>query len=130
MLNRLHVGRLAMVVCLCAVALVTGGCFKDKEKSIELKDFIVNLSDTNAPRYLKLKMKLVVENGDVLAEVGAKDAVIADAIISFLRGKKVVDLQSEMGMKVLKRQLLDLFNEKLLKSGDVTGIYFVNFVIQ
>ena len=44
--------------------------------------------------------------------------------------KKVEELISPMGKDVLKRQLKDLFNEKILKNGDVLDIFFLDFVIQ
>ena len=105
-------------------------CVKEKQKALELKDYIVNLADKGGNRFLKLKMKVVVENNSALTEISENDAKISDAIITFLSNKRVADLDSPMGKKVLKRQMKDLFNEKLLKRGDVVEIYFVNFVIQ
>ena len=126
----LKVSRFALGSLFIFTLFLLFSCTKEREKSIELKDFVVNMADKGENRFLKLKMKLVVNNSSVISEIASQDAKISDALITFLSSKTVADLSTTMGKKVLKRQLMDLFNNKLLKSGDVTDIYFVNFVIQ
>jgi flagellar FliL protein len=112
------------------VALGPMQCNKKQEFAVELKDYIINLSDTGGNRFLKTKMKLVVENDKVVKELSDQNARVSDEVITFLSTKKVDELISPLGKNVLKRQLKDLFNEKLLKSGDVLDIFFLDFVIQ
>jgi flagellar FliL protein len=123
---------LRTLVILVGVGLVALGPLqcKKQEFAVELKDYIVNLSDAGGNRFLKTKMKLVVENPKVVEEISGQNARISDEVITFLSTKKVDELISPMGKTVLKRQLKDLFNEKILKNGDVLDIFFLDFVIQ
>ena len=120
----------AMAVLTLFISLSAGCSGGGKVTEVELKDFVVNLNDQGQNRFLKLKIKLVVEGGKVAAEIAASSAKISDALITFLSSKRVADLNTPLGKKVLKKQLIDLFNNKLVTTGKVLDMYYVNLVIQ
>lgn len=112
-----------------AVVLVSG-CGGEKQKSVELEEYVFNLDEPTGSRYLKLKLKLVLDNAEAVAEINTSEAEISDALITFISTKRVDDLRSSLGKKQLKRELLDLFNNKLVHTGKASDIYFMQFVIQ
>jgi len=123
--------RLMMLLMVGLAAAMLPQCGKEKPQSyVDLKDYVVNLADPGGNRFLKVKMKMIVESDQVANEFSANGAKISDEIITFLSTKKVEELISPLGKKVLKRQLMDLLNEKVLKAGDVQDIFFTDFVIQ
>ncbi len=105
--------------------------------AVSLKPIIVNLSDPNGDKYLKIAITLVErknlsEKKDGEGEkdgVSLKDAMIKDTIIGLLSSKESTDINSYEGKNTLKKELIIAIN-KALKKNFVKDIYFTEFIIQ
>ncbi len=91
--------------------------------------FIVNLSEPNAERYLKVHPVLEVDSEDVVEEIKQKLPQVKDILITIFSSKGLDDVTSLAGKDRLKQEIMDKINEVLSK-GKVEGVYFEEFVIQ
>ena len=95
----------------------------------DLEPFIVNLADTPETRYLKLTVKLELENDSVKEEVTKRTPQVRDAILILLTSKDSVTVRSTQGKFQLRDELTSRVNAVLPKAG-VRSAYFTDFVVQ
>jgi flagellar protein FliL len=93
-------------------------------------EFLVNLADKDAERYLKSTIKLTYDSADTkaAAELDANKDAIRDAIISVIRYKKSTDLAGG-GTDILKTEIIKKVN-KLLGADKILKVYYYDFLIQ
>ena len=101
--------------------------------SMALDEFLVNLADTNADRYLKTTISLGLKKG--LTEDDLKDKVpqIRDCINMVLMNQHLDDIRTEAGKDKLKKTLVDKINAKIADDKEktkVVDIYFQGFATQ
>ncbi len=94
-----------------------------------LETFIVNLADAGEPRYLKITVNLELEESDAEEEVDRRLPQIRDLFLSLLPTKKSEQLQNMEGKQAVKDELVENLNA-ILQTGQVSQIYFTDFVIQ
>lgn len=93
-------------------------------------DFTVNLLDPGMRRYLRVNIALQHLASRALAtELVAREPEIRHAVIKVLRAKTVDDLTTTEKVEGLRQELLAALNA-VLEQGDITNIFFVDFVIQ
>ncbi len=95
----------------------------------DLGNFIVNLADKDADRYLKINIFLEIENERVKMELEKRLPQIKDAITTLLITKTSEDLKTSEGMELLKEEIIKRVNA-ILPLGGVKNVYFTEFVIQ
>lgn len=102
----------------------------EKEATLNLDEFLVNLSDEGKSKFIKVKVSLGsnLENKDLQEELTAKIPQIRDCINKVLRTKKSTDFKTE-GDALLKEEMIVKVNE-LLNSGKITNIYFTDIIVQ
>ncbi len=102
----------------------------EKEATLNLDEFLVNLSDEVKSKFIKVKVSLGsnLENKDLQEELTAKIPQIRDCINKVLRTKKSTDFKTE-GDALLKEEMIVKVNE-LLNSGKITNIYFTDIIVQ
>ncbi|WP_026881257.1 flagellar basal body-associated FliL family protein [Clostridium akagii] len=104
------------------------------EATLSLNETIINLADTDTPKYVKVIVSFGYDstNSKLTAEVTDKTAVMTpifnDAVVKIFRSKKSSDLAGTGSDKV-KQQILDTVNPYLQK-GQFTNVYFDELVIQ
>ncbi len=100
------------------------------EATLELEEFLVNLSDEGAARYLKVNMFLGSDsaNENLQTEIGSKIPQIRDVINSTLRTKKSKDITPE-GETILKEEIIVKVND-LLTKGKILNVYFTSIIVQ
>lgn len=94
-----------------------------------LDPFVVNLSDTDSTRYLKVVMQLELPNEELKPELEQRMPQIRDEIIMILSSKSYDDLSTAPGKRSLKRTILETVN-RFLTTGKVSNVFFSDFVIQ
>ncbi|MBC8062240.1 MAG: flagellar basal body-associated FliL family protein [Clostridiaceae bacterium] len=92
------------------------------------KDFTVNLTDTDAKRYIKLNITLAFTSTKLVEELEKMDSFIRDTVISVLREKKAADFTSK-GTEDLKKEFMARINP-YLKDGKISDIYFNDILVQ
>ena len=95
----------------------------------QLDPFIVNLADAEGQRYLKAVVQLEVDNASVEGEIQGKLPQIRDEILMILSNKSFDDISTTAGKRMVKREIASAVN-KYLTGGQVTQVYFTEFVVQ
>ena len=93
------------------------------------QNFLVNLSDKDVLRYLKMTLGVEISDQRVVEEIKNKTVEIRDAIITLVSAQTSEDLSTTEGKEKLKLLIADSINS-FLTSGKVTKVYFVDFVMQ
>ncbi len=96
---------------------------------VDLDPFIVNLADTPDVRYLKLTVKLEVDNDAVSADLSARIPQLRDAVLVLLSSKDVNAIRTTQGKFQLRDEITQRINGLLPKPG-VRSAYFTDFVVQ
>ncbi|WP_200763818.1 flagellar basal body-associated FliL family protein [Nitrosophilus alvini] len=91
--------------------------------------FIVNLTDKDADRYLKISIVLEVQDEKIKAELEKRLPQIKDAITTLLFTKSSSELKNSEGIEQLKEEIIKRINA-ILPIGGVKNVYFTDFVIQ
>jgi flagellar FliL protein len=94
----------------------------------DLDPFIVNLADTE-PRFLKVTIKLELDNPLAKAEVSERMPQVRDAILILLSSKETVALKPTAGKLQLRDEIMQRINS-LLATGQARNAYFTEFVVQ
>lgn len=102
----------------------------EKEATLDLKEFLVSLSDEGKAKYVKVNIFLGSDekNKKLQKELTSKVPQIRDCINNFLRTKKSTDFTIE-GEVILKEEIIVKVNE-LLKNGKITNVYFTDLIVQ
>jgi len=95
----------------------------------DLDPFIVNLADTPDVRYLKITIKLEVDNEAVSTELSARVPQVRDAVLVLLSSKDVNAIRTTQGKFQLRDEITQRINGLLPKPG-VRSAYFTDFVVQ
>jgi len=93
------------------------------------QNFLVNLSDKDVLRYLKMTLGVEISDQRVAEEIKNKTVEIRDAIITLVSAQTSEDLSTTEGKEKLKLLIADSINS-FLNSGKVIKVYFVDFVMQ
>ncbi len=94
-----------------------------------IKDVVVNPSATSGTRYLCTTVALETADPAVAEEIQSREPQIRDLLIEIL-GRRTVDELSDLKTRETIRSEIETSVNDLLKTGDVTGVYFANFVLQ
>lgn len=95
----------------------------------DLDPFIVNLADTPEVRYLKITIKLEVDNETVSTDLSARVPQVRDAVLVLLSSKDVNAVRTTQGKFQLRDEITQRINGLLPKPG-VRSAYFTDFVVQ
>lgn len=100
-----------------------------KEVTYSLDECLVNLTDSDAKRYLKVLVYVGYgENEELSTELKEQKPVIRDSVIKILRSKKTTDF-SDTGVDIIKKEIIAKINPVLTK-GKVDHIYFNDLLVQ
>lgn len=100
-----------------------------KEIVYELDTFLVNLSDPGGRRYLKVNIKLRLDNQKVVKELNDRKDQLRDRILMLLSSKRFDDIATLAGKMALKQEIMSRLNS-ILKEGRVEQVYFTEFLVQ
>lgn len=96
---------------------------------VRLDPFIVNLNEVDASRYLKVAIEVEVTGEETVKELEKRNPQIRDLTVGVLSSKSFADIQGADGKFRLKEELMFSLN-KVLVSGQITQIFFTQFVVQ
>jgi flagellar FliL protein len=96
-----------------------------------LEAFVVNIGDGPDVRYLKVKIELETTLGGekVKKELDPFMPPLRDSILLLLTSKSFQDVQSLNGKTNLKGEILAIA-KKVIPSGNISAVYFTDFVVQ
>jgi flagellar protein FliL len=91
--------------------------------------FIVNLSDNQGERYLKIVIQLEVADPATVVELEQLKPKLRDNLLDLLTSKSFVELMDAGGKQRLRDEIAMRLNSFLTK-GKIVRVYFTEFVIQ
>ena len=94
-----------------------------------LDTFIVNLADKGGNRYLRITMDLELNDSTMENELEKRLPQVRDSILMILPTKRFEDISSAEGKTALRDEMREKLNS-FLAQGQVTNIYFKEFVVQ
>jgi flagellar FliL protein len=94
-----------------------------------LETFIVNLADAGGKRFLRVTIDLELSNAEMRDEMKTRLPQVRDAILMILPTRHFDDISSTEGKIALRDELLASLNG-LLTTGQISNIYFKEFVVQ
>ena len=101
----------------------------EEKESLDMGEMVVNLSGSSA-HYLRVKVTIdYPKNSKLKEELTKKKHIISDVIISTLRSKTLAEVSNANAIQGLKNSLIEEINHNL-DSGEITGIYFTDFLVQ
>ena len=101
----------------------------------KLDTLIVNLADQGGKRYLRVTMEFELKPGEnleaneVVEEIEKRLPQIRDTILMILPSKQYADIATTEGKIALRDEIIAKLNT-FLKKGQITTIYFTEFVVQ
>lgn len=99
-------------------------------ETLDMGEVLVNLTTNGGIRYLKVKIILEYPKNKKLGEeLKKKNHVLSDIIITTLRKKTLTEVYNASAVQGLKDELIKEINGNL-DYGDITGIYFTDFLVQ
>lgn len=103
-----------------------------KSAVLPLEPFVVNLADTDAARYLRIKISLMIDDKSKLKEIGDNQPLqlkVRDVILQTLTAKSSQDLISEEGKNKLRHEIQDKVS-LYFREPKLVDVMFTEFVIQ
>jgi flagellar FliL protein len=94
-----------------------------------LDTFIVNLVDPRGKRYLKVKLDLELDNDELQDEIDKRLPQFKDTVLTLLSSKTYEDINTLEGKLQLRAEIISMLNQ-FLKSGTITNLYFIEFIVQ
>ncbi len=101
----------------------------EKQVICDWDPMLVNLADPGGKRYLKLGMKIELNNDRVLEEIKNRSFQVKDAMLMILSSKEYDDIATPSGKQALKQELMAQMN-KIIKQGQVKDVFFTDFIVQ
>jgi len=96
---------------------------------LALKPFVVNLSDPNGKRYLKVQIEIEIESPLAVERVTKSVPKLRDMVIIMLTSLTFEEVMTPEGKIRIRDELLERFNQ-VLRPDRIKNIYFTEFVVQ
>lgn len=99
---------------------------------VDLDPFVVNLADTEAPRYLRVTISLMVDDKNEVQEVVENATMLSktrDVILQTLSRKRSDELIDEEGKNHLRSEILERL-APFYEEPRIVDVMFTEFVIQ
>lgn len=108
-----------------------------KSKSVEMgpivpisPEIIVNLySEDGSERYLKVNLTFEVNDNKAQEELTKRIPQVRDMLINILSSKTKEKIDQKEGKELIRREIISAINS-LMNKGQVTNVFFQDFVIQ
>ena len=104
----------------------------EKSAVIPLEPFVVNLADTDAARYLRIKISLMVDDKTKLKDVAENQALqlkVRDVILQSLTAKHSQELINAEGKNNLRHEIQEKVT-MYFRGPKLVDVMFTEFVIQ
>lgn len=96
---------------------------------VKMEDFVVNIMHKDTSRFLKLGVSLEAKDEESSKSIEKRTPQIRDAVLLLLGNKRYGEIKDLQGKMQLKADLLARVRE-LAGQGEITNIYFTDFVVQ
>jgi len=107
-----------------------GGAAEEGPLIIPVDTIVVNLSGSNARRYLKAKVNLEAKDAETKKKIESKTIPIKDRLISILSSKTLEDIDGLEGQESLRSEIKNNLDSILKVENGILQVYFSEFVVQ
>lgn len=112
------------------ISAVFKGSEEEKTEALDLGVIVINLADDSSSHYLRVNPVLeYVEDKKLSEELNNKKHRFKDKIISYLRKKKMAEVEKPDSLNILKKDILRALNAEL-ESGEIEKVYFIEYLVQ
>jgi flagellar FliL protein len=94
-----------------------------------IKDIVVNPAGTGGTRFLSVSFAFELESAELQKEFEEREPVIRDALITVLSSKTVAQLTDPKQKEIVRYQIAKKV-AKLLRTDELAGVYYTDFVLQ
>lgn len=94
-----------------------------------IDDIVVNPSGTGGSRFLSVSFGFELGNAKLASEFEAREPLVRDALITILSSKSVAQLTDAREKEIMRYQVKKRL-EQLLKTDQLIGVYYTDFVLQ
>jgi flagellar FliL protein len=94
-----------------------------------VKDIVVNPPGTGGTRFLSLSLGFELGSVELAREFDDREAVVRDALITILSSKTVAELTDARQKEIVRFQIKKRLSQ-LLRTEEITGVYYTDFVLQ
>jgi flagellar FliL protein len=94
-----------------------------------IKDIVINPAGTGGTRFLSVSFAFELQTAELEKEFEAREPVIRDALITILSSKTVAQLTDPKEKEIVRYQIGKRVAE-LLKTEQLAGVYYTDFVLQ
>ena len=101
----------------------------DLGPTVKLGEFVINLNNPGQSRYLKLSLKVELDEPSTKGELRVRDAQLRDLIISYLSNLAIKDTYGARAKAVIRDNIRRRMNQ-ILTSGEVKRVFFIEFMTQ
>jgi len=104
----------------------------EKSAALPLEPFVVNLADSDSPRYLRIKISLMVDDKTKTKELQENQALqqkVRDLILQSLTAKTSKELINEEGKNKLRKEIQQRIT-LYFREPKLVEVMFTEFVIQ
>ena len=110
----------------------TSGATDAEAGMVSLEPFVVNLADTEARRYLRINVRLIVNGTDAATEIQENQVAamrLRAAVLELLTQQTAATLQTADGKTALKKNIAERATG-IVKPTEVSDVLFSDFVVQ
>lgn len=94
-----------------------------------IDDIVVNPSGTGGSRFLSVSFGFELGNAKLASDFETREPLVRDALITILSSKSVAQLTDAREKEILRYQVKKRL-EQLLKTDQLVGVYYTDFVLQ
>ncbi|MDX9856340.1 MAG: flagellar basal body-associated FliL family protein [candidate division Zixibacteria bacterium] len=94
-----------------------------------IDDIVVNPSGTGGSRFLSVSFGFELASSALASEFEVREPLVRDALITILSSKSVAQLTDAREKEIMRYQVKKRL-EQLLKTDQLVGVYYTDFVLQ
>jgi len=101
---------------------------EDIRSTYMVGDFVVNITDNSRINFIRASLVFEIEDNNLIEELEKRKPQLRDTIITTLRSQNETILK-EANAQTIKSIIKNEVN-KILKSGEITNVWFTELVVQ
>ncbi len=94
-----------------------------------VKDIVINPAGTGGTRFLSVSFAFQLDSPEMAAVMESKENIVRDVLITILSAKTIAQLTDPKQKEIVRYQIKKRVSE-LLKTDELTAVYYTDFVLQ
>lgn len=94
-----------------------------------VKEIVINPAGTGGTRFLSVSFAFQLDSPEMAAEMESKETILRDVLITILSAKTIAQLTDPKQKEIVRYQIQKRVSD-LLKTDEVSAVYYTDFVLQ